>query len=476
VRVLLVSTYELGHQPLGIASPAGSLATAGHLTRCVDVAVDPLEDADIRWAEAVAFSVPMHTALRLALALVERVRALRPQLPVALVGLYAPVALGHPGLRGSDILAAGDSEGQLARWLDELVATPEPPTGLADPAGQARVTVELGAPRTAQGGSPDRSGLPTLDRYARLVTAAGERLAGYVEASRGCSHLCRHCPVPVVYRGRTRTVDVDAVLADVGSLVAAGAAHITFGDPDFLNRPAHSLEIVRQLHAAFPELSFDATVKVEHVLRHGRIWPELAEAGCLFVVSAFESVDDRVLDLLDKGHTAADAVQAVEVLRAAGIEPRPSWMPFTPWTSLGDLLELVRFVDEHDLVPNVDPVQYGIRLLLPPGSLLLEDPDPQLSASLEGYDTEALSWRWRSADPRVDELQFRVARIAEEAGAAGVPAEEAFSSIAAEAARAAGVPAAARADRPPQVRPRLSESWYCCAEPTVQQYAAVGRE
>jgi Radical SAM superfamily len=386
------------------------------------------------------------------------------------------VALGHPGLRSSDILAAGDSDSQLTRWLDELAATPVARAGLADPVGQARVAVELGAPRSPQRGAPDRSGLPALDRYARLVTAAGERLAGYVEASRGCSHLCRHCPVPVVYRGRTRAVAVEAVLADVSSLVAAGAAHITFGDPDFLNRPAHSLEIVRQLHASFPDLSFDATVKVEHVLRHAGVWPELAAAGCLFVVSAFESVDDRVLDLLDKGHTAADEVRAVEVLRAEGIEPRPSWMPFTPWTSLGDLVELVRFVDKHDLVPNVDPVQYGIRLLLPPGSLLLECPDPQLAAALEGYDSEALSWRWRSADPRVDELQFRVALIAEQAGAAGIPAEDAFASVAAEAARAAGVPAPALSHRPAQVRPRLTESWYCCAEPTVRQYAAVGRE
>jgi len=41
--------------------------------------------------------------------------------------------------------------------------------------------------------------------------------------------------------------------------VAAGATHITFGDPDFLNGPGHALKVVRAAHAEFPRLTFDFT-------------------------------------------------------------------------------------------------------------------------------------------------------------------------------------------------------------------------
>ena len=218
---------------------------------------------------------------------------------------------------------------------------------------------------------PARDLLPPLERYARLVQAGEEHLVASVEASRGCAHRCRHCPVPVVYDGRIRINDVDAVVADVAQQVAMGARHVTYGDPDFFNGVHHALRVVRAVHERFPDLTFDCTVKVEHILRHADVWAELAASGCIFVVSAFESVNDATLELLDKGHTAADAGAAVELLRAHGIEIRPSWLPFTPWATLDDVRAILEFVAEHDLVGNVDPVQYTIRLLVPEGSLLL---------------------------------------------------------------------------------------------------------
>ena len=223
---------------------------------------------------------------------------------------------------------------------------------------------------------PARELLPGLERYARLALGGEERLVGYVEASHGCVHRCRHCPVPAVYDGRIRVVQAQTVLRDVERLAGMGARHITFGDPDFLNGWRHSLAIVRALHERHPELTFDCTTKVEHVLEHARLWEEMAASGCLFVVCALESVNDEILVRLEKGHTTAEAVQALDLLREHGIETRPSFMPFTPWTTPRDVLEIVEFVAAHDLVANVDPVQYTIRLLVPEGSLLLEQRGP----------------------------------------------------------------------------------------------------
>jgi hypothetical protein len=220
------------------------------------------------------------------------------------------------------------------------------------------------------------------------------------------------------------------------------------------------------MHARYPELTFDCTVKVEHVLRHANVWPELAAAGCVFVVSAFESTDDETLRRLDKGHTVADAARAVTLLRAHGIEVRPSFLPFTPWTTRAQLCDLVDFVAEHDLVENVDPVQYTIRLLLPPGSLLLDDPD--VAAAVDGYDAERLSWTWRAPDPSLDELQGRLAAVVEHSTDAGEPIATTYARV----RDVLGAPPVTVAP-PANPRPRLTEAWFCCAEPTEGQFGAV---
>ena len=444
MRVLLVSTYELGHQPLHLASPAAALAGAGHEVRTLDLAVETWDLEALTWAESVAVSVPMHTAMRLATRWIEVVRALHPDLPVCLYGLYAPTApegLAHR-------LIAGEYEPALVDWASELSAS--------KPGGAS--SVELGrSPFTV----PHRQTLPPLDRYARLALGGEQRLAGYVEASHGCLHRCRHCPVPVIYDGRLRIVPEDVVLADAATQVAAGARHITFGDPDFLNGPQHSLRVVRRLHERFPDVTFDCTAKVDHILRHADLWPELAAAGCLFVVSAFESVNDDILARLDKGHTAAQAAEVVALLRASGIEVRPSFLPFTPWTTLDDLAALVDFVAVHDLVANVEPVQYTIRLLVPAGSLLVD----ALRDRLGAYDARRLTWTWSSADPAVDRLQEHLAEVVESGLHAGEAIPEVYGRVRAAVYAAAGGPGARNPDLEPvaagDARPRLTEPWFC---------------
>jgi len=445
VRVLLLSTYELGHQPLHLASAGAALTAAGHEVRATDLSVEDLAPDDLAWAQVAAVAVPMHTATRLAAGVASRLRQKRPDLPLCAFGLYAAAAPGF------DAAVAGEYEDPLVEWVGSL---------------RPGVRVELGRHRQPQ---PDRRGLAALDRYARLVHAGVETPAGYVEASRGCSHRCRHCPVPVVYDGRIRTVPVSTVVADVDAQVEQGAAHITFGDPDFLNGPHHSMRVLDAVHSRHPALTFDVTVKVEHVLRHRGLIGPMAAAGVLFAVSAFESVDDDLLGRLDKGHTAADAAGATALLRTQGIEVRPSWLPFTPWTTVADIVALLDFVVAQDLVANVDPVQYTIRLLLPPGSLLLADPD--LGPHLGPFDPESLGYPWRSPHPEVDELQARLAGLVERH--AGANPTEMFPGVretVATAARSVGVaepvPAPPDSGRRP---PRLSEPWFCCAEPTGRQ-------
>lgn len=457
MHVLLLSTYELGRQPVHVASPAAALRLAGHEVRTADLAVGELSGADLDWAEKVAISVPMHTATRLADGLVKTLAKSHPDLSVALYGLYA-------GVGSSEVAARleGEYEPALLRWV------------AGKQVGSSR---HLGRSDLS---TPDRAGLPALDEYARLEHAplpgsGGETrrtvLAGAVEASHGCRHRCRHCPIPAVYDGRIRVVPRESVLADITNLVEAGAAHITFGDADFLNAPAHSLAILEAAHEAHTEVTFDATIKVEHILQHDDLWPRLAELNLLFVVSAFETVDDRTLEILDKGHTVADMARAVGLTRDAGIHIRPTWLPFMPWTTPDDVADIFEFIDIHRLTGATDPVQMSIRLLLPKGSLL-ED-HPAVQPYLDFYDTDALTWRWEFADPETSVLHKELETIAANASDCGQETVATLNEMRVVLARSTGrkldpldaLPAA----------PRLSESWFCCAEPTGSQAISIRR-
>jgi len=451
LKVALITAYEMGHQPLHLASPGAALLAAGHEVKCFDTSVSPLDDAAIEWPDAVAISVPMHTAMRLGIELAKLLGSKREGLAVCMYGLYATVGSDETLGSVADHLIAGEYERGLVSWVDGLDAT----TGSV---GTGGVLVDLGRSGSTK---PDRSLVPSLDNYARLDHDSRQSLSGYVEASHGCRYRCRHCPVPIIYDGRIRIVDPDDVVADVAALVEAGARHITFGDPDFFNAVPHSMKIVESVHARFPDLTFDCTIKVENLLKHRSAIPRLAAAGCLFVISALESTSDVVLEKLQKGHTSVESVEAIRLLRHHGIEMRPSFLPFTPWTALTDLVDLCHFIMENDLVGNVDPVQLTIRLLLPQGSLLLED--LHLSESLGEYDHERLSFPWASPDPAVDHLQESLASVLEKQTADAAPNHEIFAAMWSLIHESAGLPF-----NPPDLsdgsivgRPRMTEPWFC---------------
>ncbi len=459
--ILLLSTYELGHAPQHLASPLGFLERAGFQPTAIDLSVDELDEDAVARARLVGIAAPMHTAVRLGIPIARRVRALAPAAKIVFYGLYAPLqaeALLGDGL--ADALIGGEYEEalvDLARRLEDGVAAPPS-------------TIRLDRLDFAP---PDRRSLPVVTRYAHVIDERGNRPAGYTEASRGCLHLCRHCPIPAVYEGRLFVVPEAIVLADIDAQVAAGARHITFGDPDFWNGPNHAMRILRAMHARHPTLSFDATIKVEHLLARAELLPELGSLGCSFIVSAVESLSDRVLTVLDKGHTRADIDRALELTDAAGIPLRPTLLPFTPVSTLEDYVDLLDWIERRDLSLRVDPIQMAIRLLVPPRSLLLGV--PAFRALLGELDPATLSHRWTHPDPRMEVLEARVFAAVEAGTAAETPAGAIFAELRGIAHAIAGEPrreTVPRATARPAA-PRLSEPWFCCAEPSVKQLGLV---
>jgi len=592
--ILLISCYELGHQPFQLASLATMLRQAGYVATPIDTSVETLTDEAIKNARFIAVSVPMHTALRLGEQLALRVRSLNPSAHICFYGLYALLNADHlllgtnpsrqrrsvaaePSQLANDASASTASQsgklqgivshsggmqgngsidsavgGEYEEPLLKLIAALERGETIQIPGVSTRESISGPWVQRTAFVVPDRQQLPALDRYARLELNGQTLLAGYTETTRGCKHTCLHCPITPIYHGRFFAVPAEIVLADIRIQVAQGARHITFGDPDFFNGPTHAMRIVRALHQEFPEVTFDATIKIEHLLKHRRLLPELEECGCAFVVSAVESLNDTVLQHLDKGHTCADVAEAFDLMESVGITLRPSLMPFSPWETLESYIELLDFFEERRLVEHIDPVHFSIRLLIPPGSALLDiqtsnaarsrlrfasaglkggldiqtsnaarsgaslsdelseaqashSDEPKAScdssvsecsktscdssvarrnkirfasAGLKGsldapgiyawlgeLDPTSYTYRWRHPDPRMDDLQRKVAVVVEEAQRNQADPIEIFFNIKALSLAANGqdmsVSRAIEDYGTGKVLPHLTESWFC---------------
>ncbi len=464
--VLLVACYELGHQPLSLASPLATLRAAGFAPVAVDTSVETLDDAALQAAHLIAISVPMHTALRLGVQIAERARAVHPDASIVFYGLYATLNADYLLRHLADAVIGGEYEQTLLAVAEALSAGADCET-LDIPGARTRTVDAAPVLRRLPFATPERASLPALRQYAHLVNGDAVLPVGYVEATRGCLHTCLHCPITPVYGGRFFVVPRTVVLDDIRAQVAAGARHITFGDPDFLNGPGHALAITRALHDEFPDVTFDATIKVEHILERPEAIAELGRLGCAFIVSAVESLSPNVLRHLAKGHSRADVVEALRIVEDAGIPLRPTFVAFTPWTTADDYLETLEFIAERDLVEHVDPVQYTIRLLVPPGSALLDTPDA--AGWLGPLDEQSFSYRWEHADPRMDALQREVSALVERAAAANQPIRQTFAEVYALAERRLGarlgdsdsprIPVVALARQRPV--PHLTEAWFC---------------
>ncbi len=297
------------------------------------------------------------------------------------------------------------------------------------------------------------SSSPNWSNCVVAQTLSLPRRDGYTEATRGCKHLCRHCPVVPVYNGAFRVVQHEVVIDDVRRQVEAGAQHITFGDPDFFNGPTHAIRIVEEVHREFPAVTYDVTIKIEHLLQHRTLLQDLKRTGCLFVTSAAESLDDAVLAKLDKGHTRANFFEAVELLQRIGLTLAPTFIPFTPWTTRESYRDLLASIAGLGLVENVASIQLALRLLIPAGSRMLELDD--VRELVQVFDQEALLYRWKHPDPAVDELAACAMQVAGKHSSR----PEAFLNL-----------WALTADDPPfqhlEIMPRatipyLDEPWYC---------------
>ena len=441
------------------------LKSDGFDVACLDLSLQKLDPELLRPARLVAIHVGMHTATRIAIEALPHIQRLAPNAHLCVYGLYAPMNEALLRRLGVGTVLGGEVDHVLLNLGQRLRANGAAANQGATQPPQTEPVIHLGKVPFEV---PDRSGLPALSRYAHLVLPDGStRITAFAEGSRGCKHLCRHCPVVPVYQGTFRIVPVDVVLDDIAQQVRQGATHVSFGDPDFFNGPTHGLRLARALHETFPDVTFDATIKIQHLIEQASLLPELRRCGCLFITSAVEAVDDEILSLLAKDHTSRDFDRAVALTRDAGIALAPTFVAFTPWTTLEGYIALLERLLELHLVRSVPPIQLCIRLLIPEGSHLLQLPG--FRAQLMPFDARQLGYPWRHGDARVDALQRELQAWVAQAEAQGLSRSEVFAAVWRMAHAAAQRPVPEYDVDLGAAIARLSEPWYCCAEPTDQQ-------
>ena len=490
----------------------GMLKQAGYAPLSLDLSVEALEKGRLASALFVGISVPMHTALSLGFQIARAIRTFHPHSHICFFGLYASLNAEYLLEHVADTVIGGEIESPLLALIDRLEQRDKVHIDQTVPLFDAQdhlsilhgipgvstnkaVVPPLLKPTRAERSTNDstqhvlktypipfRATLPSLDNYAKLDYQGSLHLVGNVETSRGCLHTCLHCPIVPVYQGRFLVIPESVVIKDIQQQVKLGATHITFADPDFLNGPRHSLNILRHMHQEFPDLTFDCTTKIEHILKHHDLFSEFASLGCLFVVSAVESFSDHVLQHLEKGHLREDIFRALSILKESNLTLRPSFVAFTPWTSLEDYLEMLDLIACHDFLEAVDPVQLTVRLLIPPGSALLTPPathpDP-IQQFITDLDQGTFQYRWKHPDERMDVLYKKVVELVEEDAKAELDFENTFYRIQALAYEIAAIPPHQKPihKRKPAGTtkpPRLTEPWFCCAEPTKQQFESLG--
>ena len=436
MKILLLSFYDLGKQPKIISELYKKLDNGSNQIDVVDYSIEE-KNLTLDNYDVLGIYASMHTASVLAEQYL-RDRKLPNKLFV--FGLYANVF--------SEMFSNFQSIHSFDS--DEL---------------ESLLEVQLNPNYSFKHSVPDRTILPSITDYSHIVDGSNNLIAGSVETTYGCKHECTHCPVPIEFKGMFKTFGTEKIITDVTNQVEEGAKHISFNDPDFFNGPKHALKILQLLNEKHPSITYDSTIKVEHILKYPDYFQELKNLNMLFVISAFETTNDHVLNILQKNHSFNDLNKAVELSLENNIDIRPTWMPFSPWTEQNDLISIIKLIENYKLRETVDPIQLTIKLLVPKNSLILKR--PEMKEYLLDYDPSSFSYAWKYKFPNIDNIQnelftYVLQHESENEYTQYLGLVDILESHTNETLL--------NSEKYSQrIVPKLSETWFCCAEPNKIQ-------
>tara|TARA_X000001036_G_scaffold170380_1_gene161192 strand:- start:5488 stop:6831 length:1344 start_codon:yes stop_codon:yes gene_type:complete len=436
LKILLTSFYDLGKQPKIIAEIVDRYNSSEIDFDFFDFSVED-QNIDLENYDVLGIYAPMHTATILS---IEYIKDKKLPNKMFTFGLYGSVLEDF----NSSIRYIKDIESdELALFLE----------------------INDDHQFSLKNNIPNRQIFPDISNYAHLVDGSNNLIAGSVETTYGCKHSCTHCPVPISFNGSFKTYSLEKIVSDVENQVKQGAKHISFNDPDFFNGPIHALKILESLNEKFPSITYDSTIKVEHIIKYKKYFKELSSLNMVFVISAFETTNDLVLSILEKNHTSNDLNNSIEISQDFGIDIRPTWMPFSPWTELNDLSNIVKLIEKYELRETVDPIQLTIKLLIPKHSLIIKK--PEINKYLGNYEKNSLSFKWEYENNDVEKLQSSLFDFI--LNNSELDEHKQYLGMVNIIEKCTDTKLLTNSSYDFKNVPKLSETWFCCAEPSKIQ-------
>lgn len=404
MKYLVASTFEGGYQPLNAISATTALLDADIEAQLIDIYVEGLALERFSDADLVFICVPLFDSLTAGTQLAKQLKEAKPSQKICFFGQYATINAKSLASKYGDYAIAGEWEKPIVSLAKHLSG--EQGQDLRGVIDRTRgLSSEIVVPQLIRDGFrlPRRDLAPPLHKYPQpqLEKLLGEKkVVGGVEGSRGCHHKCSYCSVYAAYDGKVLLVSDDLVERDVTNLVAQGMTHLTFTDADFFNAKKHGLKIIRTLHSQFPDLTYDFTTRVDHILENKDAIKEMGQLGLAFITTALEFPKQEVLDQVFKEMNVPMIEEALAFLKEAGVKVNPTFITFNPWVSLEDMAELHDFIARNELENIVDPIQFETRLHLYKGLPLFNN-DTVKELQLEEHE---FHFDWQHADSRLDKL------------------------------------------------------------------------
>ena len=261
--------------------------------------LDPVIRRDIIPAKApvIGFSIPFSQQLVPAVALAARIKSLMDGVHICFGGpvitLTPEPALEEMGRTlPVDSFVRYEGEAPLAQLVRSLKAGTK---GIGKSSGQAHDFNRFGPSTLAQ-----------MPKGARIP----------VRQSTGCYwKRCTFCDYVNLHRDKTyRPRRVERVMSDLGYYIRSGFHHfrmLTEAIP-----PDHAMALAKAILTQLPEIRWHSFIKVDRGFTP-EIFNALKQSGFSFTVG-MESVNDRMLALLNKGYDRKTISAFVDNLKAAG--------------------------------------------------------------------------------------------------------------------------------------------------------------
>lgn len=395
LKVLIVSSFEGGYQPISAATACAALSENGFDTSILDTYVDGVREDILKEANLVAISIPLFDSLYSGIEIAKIVKEINKNAHVSFFGQYASINASRLAPKYCDTCIIGQWENKLVLLAQQLSKN-----HFSYSSSQENNYIVNESQKFYL---PHRAFLPPLYKYPQEQInkfCGSTQIVGGTETSRGCHHKCLYCSVFASYDGKVEIIPEEIILTDVRTMISGGMTHLTFMDADFFNSKNYGIKIMKKIHEEFPSLTFDFTTRVDHINENKDIISEMKALGLVFITTAVEFPCQEVVNEIDKEITLQDIEEAINFLKEENIQINPTFILFNPWIKLENLIEFKAFVHKNSLDEIIDPIQYETRLHIYKGSPLLNRDSIK---NLELSENE-FNYEWKHPDSRVDEV------------------------------------------------------------------------